>query len=59
MSPNYQSIINGYFQNVAAARARVYEQIDRIQFQGRRYRRDIAAREEVLEGASGWPRSVL
>ncbi len=32
-------------QNVATARARVYEQIERVQFQGRRYRRDIAARE--------------
>jgi phosphoribosylamine--glycine ligase len=33
-------------QNVAAARASVYQQIERAQFQGRRYRRDIAAREE-------------
>ncbi len=34
-------------QNVAAARAHVYAQIDRVQFQGRRYRQDIAAREEA------------
>ncbi|SRR5579883_1886102 len=34
-------------QNVAAARARVYAQVDRVQFQGRRYRQDIAAREEA------------
>jgi phosphoribosylamine--glycine ligase len=33
-------------QNVTAARARVYEEIERIQFQGCRYRHDIAAREE-------------
>jgi phosphoribosylamine--glycine ligase len=33
--------------SVADARARVYEQIDRVQFQGRRYRRDIAAREDL------------
>ncbi len=39
-------------QNATAARARVYGQIDRVQFQGRRYRRDIAAREELAPGAS-------
>lgn len=39
-------------QSVTAARARVYEQIDRVQFQGRRYRRDIAAREELSLDAS-------
>ncbi len=39
-------------QSVAAARARVYQEIDRIQFQGQRYRRDIAAREEADAGAS-------
>lgn len=38
-------------QSVADARARVYEQIDRVQFHGRRYRRDIAAREESSSGA--------
>jgi phosphoribosylamine-glycine ligase len=37
---------------VTAARARVYAQIDRVQFQGQRYRRDIAAREELSPGAS-------
>ncbi len=37
--------------SVAAARARVYEQIERVQFQGRRCRRDIAAREEGTPGA--------
>ncbi|MGH3743984.1 MAG: phosphoribosylglycinamide synthetase C domain-containing protein, partial [Mycobacteriales bacterium] len=33
-------------QTIASARARVYQEIDRVQFQGSRYRRDIAAREE-------------
>ena len=41
-------------QNVAAARARVYEQIDRIRFQGRRYRRDIATHEERPGDTSSW-----
>ncbi len=36
-------------QSVPVARARVYEQIERVQFQGRRYRHDIAAREERQE----------
>jgi phosphoribosylamine--glycine ligase len=39
-------------QSVAAARAHVYEQVERVQFQGRRYRRDIAAREEWSPNAS-------
>ncbi|HLW03142.1 MAG TPA: phosphoribosylamine--glycine ligase [Ktedonobacterales bacterium] len=38
-------------QNVAAARKRVYEEIERVQFQGRRYRQDIAAREEASPAA--------
>ncbi len=38
-------------QNIAAARRHVYEQIERVQFQGRRYRRDIAAREEASPAA--------
>ncbi len=33
-------------RDVASARARVYQEIHRVQFQGCRYRRDIAAREE-------------
>lgn len=33
-------------QNISSARARVYQEIDRVQFQGSRYRHDIAAREE-------------
>ncbi|HEX6780041.1 MAG TPA: phosphoribosylamine--glycine ligase [Ktedonobacterales bacterium] len=33
-------------RDVASARARVYQEINRVQFQGSRYRRDIAAREE-------------
>ncbi len=40
-------------QTVASARARVYQEIDRVHFQGRRYRRDIAAREETASGAPG------
>ncbi len=40
-------------QSVTAARARVYEEMDRIQFQGCRYRRDIATREEGL-GLQRW-----
>ncbi len=39
-------------QSVAAARARVYAEIERVQFQGRRYRRDIAAREETAPGSA-------
>jgi phosphoribosylamine--glycine ligase len=34
-------------QSVAAARKRVYQEIARVQFQGRRYRHDIAAREDT------------
>ncbi len=33
-------------RDVASARARIYQEIHRVQFQGCRYRRDIAAREE-------------
>lgn len=33
-------------ENIPSARARVYQEIDRVQFQGSRYRHDIAAREE-------------
>ncbi len=39
-------------QSVTVARARVYAQIDGIRFQGLRYRRDIAAREEPSSGSS-------
>lgn len=35
-------------RDVASARARIYQEIDRVQFQGCRYRRDIAAREEKV-----------
>jgi len=45
--------------DMPAARARVYAEIDRIQFQGRRYRRDIAAREGAGSGAALSPGLAL
>lgn len=46
-------------ENISSARARVYQEIDRVQFQGSRYRHDIAAREERGSALPGLHPRVL